>query len=85
MTTETKCTRPVEAELQVQGGRLVLRFCDAQVAQWDESFDRLEDWDDADLEAEIASELENVASELARSLVRDLRDRVLTDHENGSK
>ena len=35
MTTETKCTRPVEAELQVQGGRLVLRFCDAQVALWD--------------------------------------------------
>lgn len=81
MTAEPKCTRSVEAELQVQNGRLVLRFCDAQVAQWDESFDLLEDWtEDADLEAEIASEIENVAAELARSLVRDLRERVLTNH-----
>jgi hypothetical protein len=71
-------TRSAEIDLQVSPeGKLVLRFCDSQVAQWDEDFDDLSDWNDEDLRNEIETAIENAAGDLAASLVKDLRERVL--------
>lgn len=79
-----RCTTSAEVELQVDdAGGLCLRFCDAQVAQWDEPMDNIADWDNDDrgLREAIAAEIENAADDLATSIVRDLRKRLAPSSE----
>lgn len=64
-------------ELRIRDGELVAYFCDAQVAQWETEYGQFRDENRSDIEEWLHGEIEAEARSLARSIVRDLFDRVL--------
>lgn len=80
--SEAKYTRPAEIELELLDGKIALRFCNSQVAQWEEKLGELEEWEGnkgPTLTEEITALIESCASDLAESIVYDFKKRVLAD------
>lgn len=79
-------TRNASAELELHDGEIAVRFCDANVTQWEIPIGSLSDYEDDDaLVDEISTLIEDHADELARSIVQDLRERVLRDGKAGAR
>jgi hypothetical protein len=68
-------TSPVEIDLEVMGEYAQIRFCDTGASYWDGSRVILTEQKDADLVREIAASIKDEATELARSMVADMRRR----------